>query len=90
MPLYLVPMANAFIRLSGTTQTPDASIGTFTEWATSMLAWFITTMETVLSFFLSHPIVLVGLVMSLIVAAIGMLRHIIGGKSKEDVSPKEA
>lgn len=76
MPVFV----NALIRF--TSQTPDASIETFTGWATTMLSWFITTMGTILNFFLSHPIVLVGLVMSLIVAAIGMLRHIIGGKAK--------
>lgn len=75
---------NALIMWTGSTPTtPDASIGTFTGWASDMLTWFIEAMETVLTFFLGHPIVLVGLVMSLIVAAIGMLRHIIGGKAKE-------
>lgn len=77
-----MPVLNALIMF--TTQTPDASIETFTGWATTMLSWFITTMGTILNFFLSHPIVLVGLVMSLIVAAIGMLRHIIGGKAKNE------
>lgn len=88
MPLYVMPLLSAFVRFES--ETPTADISTFTSWATTMLSWFITTMETVLTFFLSHPIVLVGLVMSLIVAAIGMLRHIIGGKSKEDVSHTEA
>lgn len=88
MPLFVVPMMSALIQF--TSETPSADISTFTGWATSMLQWFITSMTTILNFFLSHPIVLVGLVMSLIVAAIGMLRHIIGGKSKDDISPKEA
>lgn len=73
-------MLNAIMMF--TSQTPDASIETFTGWATTMLSWFITTMGTILNFFLSHPIVMVGIVMSLIVAAIGMLRHIIGGSKK--------
>lgn len=77
-----MPVLNALIMF--TAQTPDASIETFTGWATTMLSWFITTMGTILNFFLSHPIVLVGLVMSLIVAAIGMLRHIIGGKAQNE------
>lgn len=76
-------MLNALVMF--TAQTPDASIETFTGWATTMLSWFITTMGTILNFFLTHPIVLVGLVMSLIVAAIGMLRHIIGGSKKVEV-----
>lgn len=89
MPVFLVPMVSALIRFT-TDSTPTADISTFTGWASSMLTWFITAMTDILDFFLDHPIVLVGLVMSLIVAAIGMLRHIIGGKSKDDVSPNEA
>lgn len=84
MPVFV----NALIRFTAS-ETPDASIETFTGWATTMLSWFITTMGTILNFFLSHPIVLVGLVMSLIVAAIGMLRHIIGGKAKVESEDKE-
>lgn len=59
--------------------TPSADITTFTGWATSLVQWLITTMGTVLDFLLSHPIALVGLVLSLIVTAVGMLRRIIGG-----------
>lgn len=57
----------------------NADITTFTGWATSLVTWFITTFQTVLNFMLANPICFVGLVMMLIVAAVGMLRHIIGG-----------
>lgn len=59
--------------------TPSADISTFTTWATSLVTWLVSTMETFLSFLISHPIALVGLVLSLIVTAVGMLRRIIGG-----------
>lgn len=56
-----------------------ASISTFTSFGTDILTWLITTFGTVLNFMLSNPICFVGLAMSLVVAAIGTLRHIIGG-----------
>ena len=56
-----------------------ADITTFTGFATQLLTWLITTMGTVLNFMLSNPICFVGLVLSLIVAAIGTLRHLVGG-----------
>lgn len=59
--------------------TPAADIGTFTGFATSLLQWLVTTFGTVLDWMLAHPIAFVGLIMSLIVTAIGTLRHIIGG-----------
>lgn len=59
--------------------TPTGDIGTFTGFATTLLSWLITTFGTVLNWMLDHPIAFVGLIMSLIVTAIGTLRHIIGG-----------
>lgn len=59
--------------------TPAADITTFTGWATSLVTWIVTTMTTFLNFMISNPIALVGLVLMLIVTAVGMLRHIIGG-----------
>lgn len=61
------------------TSTPSADITTFTTWASSLVTWLVTTMGTFLDFLLAHPIALVGLVLSLIVTAVGMLRRIIGG-----------
>lgn len=61
------------------TTSTSADITTFTGWATSLVSWIVTTMGTFLDFMLSNPIALVGLVLSLIVTAVGMLRHIIGG-----------
>lgn len=61
------------------TSTPAADITTFTTWATSLVSWLVTTMGTFLDFLLAHPIAMVGLVLSLIVTCVGMLRRIIGG-----------
>lgn len=59
--------------------TSSADIGTFTGFATSILTWLVTTFGTVLDFMIANPICFVGLILSLIVTAIGTLRHIIGG-----------
>lgn len=69
------------------TSTPSADFSTFTGFATELLTWLVTTFTTVLNWMLAHPIAFVGLVMSLIVAAIGTLRHIIGGSSSEEKKP---
>lgn len=67
-----------------------ADIGTFTGFGTQLLTWLITTFGTVLNFMLANPICFVGLAMMLIVAAIGTLRHIIGGKApKEEKKSKK-
>lgn len=58
---------------------PAASLGTFTGFATEILTWLITTFGTVLNFMLANPICFVGLIMSLVIAAVGILRHVIGG-----------
>ena len=67
-----------------------ADISTFTNFATQLLTWLITTFTTVLNFMIQNPICFVGLVMVLIVAAIGTLRHLIGGKSQKDSTPQES
>lgn len=41
--------------------TPSADISTFTTWATSLVTWLVSTMETFLTFLVGHPIALVGL-----------------------------
>lgn len=56
-----------------------ATISTFLGFGTEVLTWFITSFGSVLSFMLANPICFIGLVMSLVVAAIGTLRHVIGG-----------
>lgn len=66
-----------------------ADIGTFTGFGTQLLTWLITTFGTVLNFMLANPICFVGLAMMLIVAAIGTLRHIIGGKAPKEEKPKK-
>lgn len=66
------------------TASTNADIGTFTNFGTQLLTWLITTFTTILNFMLANPICFVGLVMVLIVAAIGTLRHIIGGKAPKE------
>lgn len=61
----------------------SADIGTFTGFGTQLLTWLITTFGTILNFMLQNPICFVGLAMMLIIAAIGTLRHIIGGSAPE-------
>lgn len=56
-----------------------ADISTFTGYATAILTWFITSFKAILAFMLENPICFVGLIMAMVVAAIGTLRHIIGG-----------
>ena len=56
-----------------------ADVSTFTGYATTILSWFITSFKTILAFMLENPICFVGLIMALVISAIGMLRHIIGG-----------
>lgn len=68
--------------------TSSADIGTFTEFGTTLLTWLITTFGTILNFMIANPICFVGLAMMLIVAAIGTLRHIIGGKAPEEKKKK--
>lgn len=63
--------------MDGTTTT--ATLEFFFTSATSFLTWLITSMGTVLQFMLNNPICFIGLIMSIVVAAIGSLRHIIGG-----------
>lgn len=59
--------------------TTAADINTFTGYATAILTWFITSFKSILTFMLENPICFVGLIMAMVVAAIGTLRHIIGG-----------
>lgn len=66
-----------------------ADIGTFTGFGTQLLTWLITTFGTVLNFMLENPICFVGLAMMLIVAAIGTLRHIIGGSAPKEEKKKK-
>jgi len=75
--LPMLMMVNPFILANSGSATAD--ITTFTAFATSLLSWLVTTFGTVLNFMLANPICFVGLVMMLIVAAIGTLRHLIGG-----------
>lgn len=72
-------MLNPFAFIVRESSGGAADITTFTTFATSLLQWLITTFGTVLNFMLQNPVCFVGLIMMLIVASIGMLRHLIGG-----------
>lgn len=78
MPTYML-LAVAGPAIMANSGSTAADITTFTSWATSLVTWLVTTMGTFLDFLLAHPIALVGLVLSLVVTAAGMLRRMIGG-----------
>lgn len=73
--VFLVP---AIVMSGSTPSTGDLS--TFTGFADALLSWLVTTMGTILEFLLAHPIALVSIVLSLIVAAIGMIFNILKGR----------
>lgn len=60
-------------------EATSATLGFFFTEGTSFLTWLITSMGTILNFMLDNPICFIGLIMSIVVTAIGCLRHIIGG-----------
>lgn len=66
------------IFLNTTTASDEFDISTFTTFGTTLLTWLISTFSTVLGWMIDHPMVFIGLVMWLIVAAIGILRKLIG------------
>lgn len=68
-----------------TATSPEFSIQTLTGFGTQLLDWIITTINTVLTWMLANPVVFIGLILSLIIAAIGILRHLIGGRKADDV-----
>lgn len=77
MDLTMFAVAMPFIMHSGGT-TANADIATFITWAQSVITFIVSTMDTFLQWMIANPIVLVGLVLSLIVAAVGFLRHLLG------------
>lgn len=70
------------ILLTSSTEA-GATLGEFTTFATTILEWLVDTFGTILTWLVGHPIALIGLIMSLIVMAIGTLRHLIGGSSEK-------
>lgn len=60
----------------GTSQTAD--ISTFITWAQTVITFIVGTMDTFLQWMLANPIVLIGLVLALILSAVGFLRHLLG------------
>lgn len=59
---------------------------TFSEFGNQVLDFLVSSFNIVLPWFIEHPIVFVGLALSLIIAAIGTLRHIVGGSHEEKIS----
>lgn len=76
--VFLLPnlVAN-LIPLAGETA---GDLTTFTQFATQVLTWFITSMGTVLSFLLANPIALWSIIVGMIVAVIGMIFNILHGR----------
>lgn len=58
----------------------------FLSLGTEFLPWLLSSMTTVLGWCLEHPVVFIGLVLTLIIAAIGTLRNIVGGSHEEKAS----
>ena len=71
-----MPAVSFLLNNSGTTQNAD--IATFISWAQNVITFIVSTMDTFLTWMISNPIVLIGLVLSLIVTAVGFLRHLLG------------
>lgn len=57
----------------------------FSDFANLLLSSFIEWFDIALDFMINNPIVFVGLFMVLIVAAIGILRHLVGGSDAEKI-----
>lgn len=72
--LVFMPAITFLARSSGA----SADIATFITWAQSVITFIVSTMDSFLQWMLANPIVLIGLVLSLIVAAVGFLRHLLG------------
>lgn len=72
-----------------TSTEAGTTLSEFTTFATEILSWLVNTFTTVLNWLVGHPIALIGLVMSLIVMAIGTLRHLIGGSSEKKIRYKD-
>lgn len=84
----MIPLVAFGPMILAAADTPTADFTTFLAWGSTLLTTLLTWMGDVLNWMLARPIVFVGLVMMLIVAAIGTLRHIIGGSAKKE-NPSE-
>lgn len=61
----------------GVLLTADASsITGLLQMATEMFTWFITSMGTLVTFIIDHPIVIVGFLILLVGAVVGMFMRI--------------
>lgn len=76
MPNFMMLMP--VISVMSNQSTQNADISTFITWATTVIQFIVSTMDTFLQWMLANPIVLIGLVLGLIVAAVGFLRHLLG------------
>jgi len=64
--------------LLGTGATASGTLGAFLTTATEMLTWIITSIGSILSFMFTNTACLIGLCVWLCVAAIGIIRRMIG------------
>lgn len=55
----------------------SATVDGFIQVATSVLTWFMTSMQTIVNFIFDNPAMLVGLGVWLVIAAIGTVRKMI-------------
>lgn len=60
------------------TSDPGFALSTLTDAATAVLTWLVTTWGTIINFLLQNPVAFIGLIMWLIVAAIGIVRRFLG------------
>lgn len=58
----------------------------FLNFGNQVLEFLISSFNIILPWCLAHPIVFVGLALTLVIAAIGTLRHIVGGSHAEKAS----
>lgn len=57
----------------------------FTDFANLLLNKFLEWFDIALDFMINNPIVFIGLAMTLIIIAIGTLRHLIGGSNEKEI-----
>lgn len=83
----LMPLFNSLERVNAAAggvvlmeqTSANATLGTFTEFANTILTWFISSMRTVLGFLIENPIALWSIIVGMIIAVIGMIFNILRG-----------
>lgn len=62
-----------------TTATGAADISTFLEFGTSVLTWMLSSFGSIVTFLMTNPIAVIGIIISLIGTCFVYLRSTIGG-----------